>query len=78
MQFATQLRYVRITYAMLMASATCVVMSAVTTALLTPQDFWHHWPRVLGIDLLVANPVAVLLAPFIRRLCYKLYPNLNK
>lgn len=78
MQFATQLRYVRITYAMLMASTTCVVMSVVTTLILTPDDFWHHWPRVLGIDLIVANPVAVILAPLMRRLCYKLYPGIAK
>lgn len=78
MQFATKLKYVRITYAMLMASVTCVVMSAVTTMILAPDHFWSHWPKVLIIDLIVANPVAILLAPMIRKLCYRLFPEISK
>ena len=79
MQFQTQLRRARITYAILMASTTCVIMSAVTTAILTPgAEFWHRWPTVLGIDLIIANPVAIILGPFIRRLCVRLYPDLKR
>ena len=78
MQFQTNLSYARITYAVIMASTTCVVMSAMTTIILTPESFWQHWPKVLLIDLIVANPVAILLGPFVRRLCTKLYPNIAK
>lgn len=79
MQFATQLRRARITYAVIMASTTCVIMSAVTTAILTPRNlFWSHWPHVLVIDLIVANPIAILLGPLIRRLCHRLYPDIKK
>lgn len=78
MQFATQLRHARITYAIVMASTTCVIMSAVTTHLLTPDIFWQRWPHVLVIDLVVANPVAILLGPLIRCLCHFLYPGIKK
>ncbi len=78
MQFQTQLRRARITYAMLMASTTCVIMSAITVSILTPEVFWQRWPTVLGIDLVVANPIAILLGPFIRRICTKLYPQIAK
>jgi Protein of unknown function (DUF2798) len=77
MQFATQLRRARLTFAVLMASTTCIIMSAVTTHLLTPEIFWQRWPHVLLIDLLVANPTAILLSPLIRRLCHRLYPDLR-
>ena len=78
MQFATQLRYARITYAVIMATVTCVIMSAITTTILAPQYFWSHWPRVLGIDLIVAIPIAIMLGPIVRRICYVLYPGLKK
>ena len=79
MQFQTQLRRARITYAILMASCTCTVMSAVSTYLLAPDgQFWHEWPHVLMIDMAIANPVAIILGPFIRRLCLRLYPNLKR
>ncbi len=79
MQFQTQLKRARITYAMLMASTTCVIMSAITVSILTPTAlFWQHWPTVLGIDLLVANPVAIILGPMIRRICHRLYPQISQ
>lgn len=78
MQFATPITRARITYAIIMASTTCVIMSAITTTILSPQHFWHHWPRVLGIDLIIANPIAVLLGPVVRRLCFWLYPSIKK
>lgn len=77
MHFQTQLRRARLTYAVLMASCTCVVMSAVSTSVLRPIEmFWEYWPRLLLIDLCVAIPVAMLLGPIIRRICSKIYPNL--
>lgn len=78
MQFATHLQRARIIYAIIMASTSCVIMSAVTTHLLTPEIFWQRWPHVLLIDLLVANPVAILLGPPIRRFCHFIYPDIKK
>ena len=79
MMFQTQLRRARLTYAVVMASCTCVIMSAVSTSILAPAgEFWNHWPRVLGIDLCVAIPVAIILGPFVRRLCSHLYPDISK
>jgi hypothetical protein len=79
MQFITQLRRARITYAVLMASCTCVIMSAVSTSVLRPiEAFWEFWPHVLAIDLMVAIPVAIALGPIIRRVCQKIYPDLPK
>ena len=79
MFFSTQLKRARITYAVLMASCTCVVMSAVSTSVLRPiSEFWNAWPHVLMIDLVVAIPVAIMLGPIIRRVCGKIYPDLPK
>jgi len=79
MMFATQLRRARLTYAVLMASGTCIIMSAVSTSVLRPiAEFWHYWPRLLAIDLCVAIPVAIALGPVVRRLCSHLYPDLAK
>lgn len=79
MQFATQLRRARITYAIIMASCTCVIMSAVSTSVLRPlSEFWTQWPHVLGIDLLVAIPVAIAIGPPIRNLCHRIYPDIKK
>lgn len=73
----TPLTRARITYAILMACCTCVIMSAVSTSVLRPlYAFWEYWPKVLMIDLLVAIPVAILLGPVIRRICKKIFPNL--
>jgi hypothetical protein len=79
MQFATQLKRARITYAVIMASVTCIIMSAVSTSILVPaHEFWRHWPPVLLIDLCVAIPVAIALGPIVRRLCSFIYPDLSK
>lgn len=79
MIFTTQLRRARITYAVVMATCTCIIMSAVSTSILTPlSEFWNHWPHVLGIDLLVAIPVAITLGPVVRKLCGRLYPDIAK
>ncbi len=79
MMFATHVQRARLTYAVVMASATCCIMSAVTTSILAPAGtFWQHWPRVLGIDLIIAIPTAIILGPFVRRLCSWLYPGLVK
>ena len=70
MQFETQLRRARITYAVLMATFMCIVMSIVSTTVLRPSaDFWASWPKLLLIDLCVAIPVAILLGPLVRRIC---------
>ena len=77
MQFQSQLKRARITYAILMASCTCVVMSAVSTSVLRPiEQFWELWPHLLAIDLVVAIPVAVMLGPIIRRVCQRIFPDL--
>lgn len=79
MIFKTNVRCARLTYAVIMSIGTCLVMSAVSTSVLSPPDeFWQHWPHVLGIDLMVAIPVAVALGPVVRRLCSYLYPDLLK
>ena len=79
MQFQTQLRRARVTYAVLMACSTCIVMSAVSTGILTPMnDFWDHWPHVLGIDLTIAIPLTVMLGPVVRRVCGRLYPDIAR
>lgn len=79
MMFESQIRRARLTYAIVMASCTCVIMSAVSTSILAPEgEFLSHWPRVLGIDLCVAIPVAILLGPLVRKLCKKLYPDVAK
>ena len=55
----TQVKRARLTYAIVMASCTCVIMSAVSTSILRPIDaFWDNWPHVLFIDLCVAIPGA--------------------
>ena len=75
----TQVKRARLTYAIVMASCTCVIMSAVSTSILRPIDaFWDNWPHVLFIDLCVAIPVAILLGPVVRKLCSKLYPDVAK
>jgi hypothetical protein len=75
----TPLRRARLTYAIVMASCTCVIMSAVSTSILAPDgEFLSHWPRVFFIDLCVAIPVAIALGPLVRRLCAKLYPDIGK
>ncbi len=75
----TQVKRARLTYAIVMASCTCVIMSAVSTSVLRPIDaFWDNWPHVLFIDLCVAIPVAILLGPVVRKLCSKLYPDVAK
>jgi uncharacterized membrane protein len=77
--FSTQLRRARLTYAIVMATCTCFIMSAVSTGVLAPtSEFWQHWPHVLLIDLCVAIPVAIALGPFVRRLCSRLYPDISK
>jgi hypothetical protein len=54
-------------------------MSAVSTGILAPEGmFWQRWPHVLMIDLMVAIPVAIILGPFVRRLCGYLYPDIAK
>ena len=59
----------KLIYAVVMAVCMCVIMSAVTTSILTEAgEFWLRWPKVLGLDLMVAIPVAVALGPIIRRL----------
>lgn len=79
MMFKTQLRRARLTYAIIMASCTCVIMSAVSTDILAPDgEFWSHWPRVLLIDLCVAIPVAIALGPIVRQLCSRIYPDIAK
>jgi hypothetical protein len=79
MFFSTQLKRARITYAILVASCTCVIMSAVSTSVLRPiEAFWEFWPHVLAIDLVVAIPVAIILGPVIRRICGLIYPDLPK
>ncbi|MBN8543251.1 MAG: DUF2798 domain-containing protein [Alphaproteobacteria bacterium] len=79
MFFTTPLKRARITYAALMASCTCVVMSAVSTSVLRPIDqFWDYWPHLLAIDIVVAVPVAIMLGPIIRRICGYIYPDLPK
>ena len=79
MMFQTQLKRARLTYAILMSGTTCVIMSAVSTEILSPNGtFWRHWPTVLGIDLCIAIPVAILLAPYVRKLCGYLYPDVEK
>ena len=58
----------RLIYAVTMAASMCVIMSAVTTSILSePGTFWDHWPPVLGMDLMVAFPVAIALGPIVRR-----------
>ncbi len=75
----TQVRRARLTYAIVMATCTCVIMSAVSTSILAPEgEFLSRWPHVLFIDLCVAIPVAILLGPVVRRLCSKLYPDVAK
>ena len=75
----TPIKRARLTYAIVMASCTCVIMSAVSTSILRPIDaFWENWPHVLFIDLCVAIPVAILLGPVVRKLCSKLYPGVAK
>jgi len=75
----TPIRRARLTYAIVMASCTCVIMSAVSTSILAPDgEFLSHWPRVFFIDLCVAIPVAIALGPLVRRLCAKLYPEIGK
>jgi hypothetical protein len=79
MQFQTQLKRARMTYAILMASCTCVVMSAVSTSVLRPiEQFWEFWPHLLAIDLVVAIPVAIMLGPIIRRVCQRIFPDLPR
>ena len=79
MIFQTQMRRARLTYAVLMASLMCVVMSIVSTTVLRPvADFWASWPKLLFIDLCVAIPVAIILGPFVRRVCSRLYPDIAK
>ena len=79
MQFQTQLRRARVTYAVLMACSTCFVMSAVSTGILTSaHEFLQRWPHVLGIDLVIAIPLTVLLGPVIRTVCGRLYPDIAK
>lgn len=79
MLFQTQMRRARLTYAVLMASLMCLVMSVVSTTVLRPaEDFWASWPKLLFIDLCVAIPVAIILGPMVRRLCSRLYPNIDK
>lgn len=79
MMFETAIRWARLTYATLMASCTCLIMSAISTAILTPTGtFWQHWPKVLGIDLMVAIPLAIILAPLIRRFCGYLFPAVRR
>ena len=75
----TPIRRARLTYAIVMATGTCVIMSAVSTSILAPEhEFLTHWPRVFFIDLCVAIPVAIILGPFVRKLCRKLYPDIAK
>jgi hypothetical protein len=75
----TPVRRARITYAVLMASMTCIIMSAVTTSLLSPEHhFWTHWPRILVIDLCIAIPVVIMLGPVARAICHWLYPQLER
>ena len=79
----TPIRRARLTYAILMATGTCVIMSAVSTSILASEgEFLTHWPRVFFIDLCVAIPVAIpvaiTLGPIIRRLCTRLYPDVAK
>jgi len=77
MMFKTQLKRARVTYAVLMASCTCVIMSMVSTSVLRPiEDFWQYWPHLLMIDLVVAIPVAIMLGPVIRYVCSKIFPDL--
>jgi len=77
MFFTTQLKRARITYAVLMASCTCVIMSIVSTSVLRPlSEFWDSWPHLLVIDLMVAIPVAIMLGPVIRRVCALIFPDL--
>lgn len=79
MMFSTQFRRARVTYAILMASCTCFIMSAVSTSILRDLDqFWEYWPHVLAIDLVVAIPVAIMLGPIIRRICGRIYPEIPK
>jgi hypothetical protein len=79
MMFQTSIRRARLTYAIVMASCTCFIMSAVSTGILAPEGmFWQRWPHVLMIDLMVAIPVAIILGPFVRRLCGYLYPDIAK
>jgi Protein of unknown function (DUF2798) len=75
----TTIRRARLTYAIVMASCTCVIMSGVSTSILAPDgEFLTRWPHVFFIDLCVAIPVAIILGPFVRRLCAKLYPDIGK
>lgn len=79
MMFLTPLRRARVTYAILMASCTCLIMSAVSTTVLRPiYAFWEYWPKVLMVDLVIAIPVAILLGPVIRRICTRIFPNLPR
>lgn len=60
---------IRLIYAVLSASCMCVIMSAFTTSILRDEkEFWHVWPHVLTLDLLVAIPSAIVLGPLIRKL----------
>lgn len=79
MMFTTQLRRARLTYAVLMSSLMCVIMSIVSITVLRPaDDFWASWPRLLLIDLCIAVPIAVLLGPLVRRICSYIYPDIAK
>ena len=79
MIFQTNVRRARLTYAIAMSTCTCIIMSAVSTSILSPYaEFWHHWPHVLTIDLMVAIPVAIALGPLVRRFCSYLYPDILK
>lgn len=79
MMFKSQLRRARLTYAVLMSSLMCFVMSIVSTTVLRPvDDFWASWPRLLFIDLCIAIPIAIALGPIVRRLCTRIYPDIAK
>jgi hypothetical protein len=69
----------RLTYAIIMATCTCIIMSAVSTGFLAPAgQFWGRWPRLLALNLCVAIPVTIILGPFVRLLCGRLYPDIAK
>lgn len=79
MMFQRQLRRARIMYAVMMATFTCILMSAVSTYVLRGVgEFWNYWPHVLTIDLAIAIPVAIMLGPIVRRICNKVYPELPR
>ncbi|MFZ4542150.1 MAG: DUF2798 domain-containing protein [Rickettsiales bacterium] len=74
----TPIRRARLTYVVVMALSTCFIMSGVSTYVLAPNEFSIRWPHVFLIDVLVAIPVAIVLGPFVRKLCHRLYPEISK